>query len=297
MSLRLEMLQVARLAPKLLGESADLVEGFIRSRQNDDGGFADRDGDTDLYYTVFAIDSLIALNAEIDFARIEEYLRGLGDGEDLDFVHLGCLARAWSAMPDIDRVSMESRRRISERIREYQCADGGFNPDRDAETGTAYGAFLALHANLDLGLQPPDPHRLIQSLRSLETSDGAWTNDFSARTAAGSTNATAAAVVALKQLEAPIRPEAGEWLLRQTHAQGGFRAMPTAPIPDLLSTATSLHALATLGASIDPVKEPCLDYLDTLWTNDGSFYGNWLEEDLDCEYTFYGLLALGHLSL
>ena len=30
MSLRLEMLQVARLAPRLLGESAESVEGFLR---------------------------------------------------------------------------------------------------------------------------------------------------------------------------------------------------------------------------------------------------------------------------
>ncbi len=297
MSLRLEMLQVARLAPKLLGESTGLVEAFIRNRQNDDGGFADRDGDSDLYYTVFAIDSLIALNADIDFAPIEEHLRGFGDGEGLDFVHLGCLARAWSALPDPNRLPQESRRRISERIREYQCPDGGFNPDRGAQTGTAYGAFLALHANQDLRLDCPDPDALIASLKTLETPDGAWTNDSNARTAAGSTNAAAAAIVALNQLEAPIRPEAADWLLNQRHAQGGFRAMPAAPIPDLLSTATSLHALATMGAPIDPIKESCLDYIDTLWTNDGSFYGNWLEEDLDCEYTFYGLLALGHLSL
>jgi len=297
MSLRLEMLQVARLAPKLLGESTGLVESFVRSRQNRDGGFADRNGETDLYYTVFAIDSLVALRAEPDYERLAAYLRGFGDGEGLDFVHLGCLARGWSAMPDPNAFPLSARQRLSERIREFQCPDGGFNPDRAAGTGTAYGAFLALHAHQDLRLEAPDPDGLIRSLHSLETSDGAWTNDVNARTAAGSTNATAAAIVTLKQLAAENRPEAGEWLLRQAHKQGGFRAMPTAPIPDLLSTATSLHALAAIDAPLTPVKEACLDYLDTLWTNDGSFYGNWLEEDLDCEYTFYALLALGHLSL
>ena len=29
----------------------------------------------------------------------------------------------------------------------------------------------------------------------------------------------------------------------------------------------------------------------------GGFHGNWSDDYLDCEYTFYGLLALGHLSL
>ena len=38
------MLQVARLSPKLLGESASLVEGFLHSQQNPDGGFGDREG-------------------------------------------------------------------------------------------------------------------------------------------------------------------------------------------------------------------------------------------------------------
>ena len=40
MSLRLEMLQVARLAPSVLGaEASELIEKFIRGQQNDDGGF------------------------------------------------------------------------------------------------------------------------------------------------------------------------------------------------------------------------------------------------------------------
>jgi len=44
MSLRLEMLQVARLAPKVLGDSTDLVRQFILHQQNADGGFKDRAG-------------------------------------------------------------------------------------------------------------------------------------------------------------------------------------------------------------------------------------------------------------
>ena len=73
--------------------------------------------------------------------------------------------------------------------------------------------------------------------------------------------------------------------------------MPGAPIPDLLSTATALHALVGMKASLEPIKEPCLDFVDSLWTSAGGFYGNWADDALDCEYTYYGLLALGHLSL
>jgi hypothetical protein len=40
-----------------------------------------------------------------------------------------------------------------------------------------------------------------------------------------------------------------------------------------------------------------MDFLDTLWDAQGGFHGHWADDFLDPEYTFYGLLALGHLSL
>ena len=73
--------------------------------------------------------------------------------------------------------------------------------------------------------------------------------------------------------------------------------LPAAPIPDLLSTATALQALSGMKISIAGIQEACLDFVDSLWTNRGAFYGNWMDDTVDCEYTYYGLLALGHLSL
>ena len=68
-------------------------------------------------------------------------------------------------------------------------------------------------------------------------------------------------------------------------------------MPDLLSTATALHALAALEEPLGPTKDRCLDFVDSLWTNEGGFYGHWGDTMVDGEYTYYGLLALGHLSL
>jgi hypothetical protein len=74
--------------------------------------------------------------------------------------------------------------------------------------------------------------------------------------------------------------------------------MPAAPLPDLLSTATTLHALSGMQVAIPaPMRERCLDFIDSLWTNKGGFHGHWADDDLDAEYTFYGLLALGHLAM
>jgi len=161
--------------------------------------------------------------------------------------------------------------------------------------GTAYACFLALAAYQDLGLLPPDSPRLVQSLKWLETPDGAWTNERAVKI--GATNSTAAAATLLRQLSIPVAPVVGDWLLERYHPAGGFLAAPTAPLPDLLSTATALHALAGLERGFGHLKESCLDFIDTLWTNEGAFHGHWGDELLDCEYTYYGLLALGHLSL
>src|SRR5206468_9337644 len=110
MSMRLEMLQVARLAPKVLGESTELVRDFVLKQQNDDGGFKDRLGKSDLYYTVFGLDGLVALEvpllkrhvsrSQLDdrFAQATRYLQTFNNGQALDFVHLCCLARAWAAI-------------------------------------------------------------------------------------------------------------------------------------------------------------------------------------------------------
>jgi len=152
-----------------------------------------------------------------------------------------------------------------------------------------------LAAYQDLGLPMPNPLGLVQCLKFLETADGAWANERAIKL--GATNSTAAAATLLRQLSMPIHPAVGDWLMARQHPDGGFLAVPSAPLPDLLSTATALHALAGLQRDFSSLKERCLDFVDTLWTNAGGFHGHWGDDFLDCEYTYYGLLALGHLSL
>ena len=88
------MLQIARLSPKQLGDSAPLVEAFLRSQLDPSGGFRDRAGTPDLYYSVFGLEGLIALGAAVP-PETEGFLRTYGNGEDLDLIHLCCLIRCW----------------------------------------------------------------------------------------------------------------------------------------------------------------------------------------------------------
>ena len=286
------MLQVARLAPTLLGESKDLVIAFLRRAQNADGGFQDRAGDSDLYYTVFGLEGLLALHQEVPGAT-SEYLGQFGDGATLDLVHLTCLARAWGIV-ERSGPPVAVRDAIARRLDLHRSRDGGFALTPSAERGTAYACFLALGAIEDLGIDA-DLGGVANCLQQLRSGDGAYANHPGAEE--GSTPATAAAVMVLHHLGETVDPAVAAWLVRRCHPDGGFFAAPRTPIPDLLSTATSLHALSALHADSGPLREPCLDFVDTLWTSAGGFYGNWTDQTLDCEYTYYGLLALGHLSL
>jgi hypothetical protein len=258
------MLQVARLAPNLLQESADRVAEYLAAQFNPDGGARDRSGKSDLYYTVFALDGLIALRRDPPAARVRPYLDSFGDGDGLDLVHLACLARCRAALG-------EKAPGLADRIGR-------------AANGSVYHQFIAAGAMEDLGGAPAlTPEAVVGHL----SPDGSF---------GGTTPTTAGAVTLIQHLGGEVPAAAVAWLQARARPEGGFAAVPDAPVPDLLSTATALHALVAAHAPIAAFREKTLDFVDSLWTG-AAFCGTWADEEPDCEYTFYALLALGHLSL
>jgi len=299
MTIRLDMCRTVSRASDALGESVDTVRDFLRRQSAQDGGFQGRDGRSDLYYTVFGLEASLALNADIPYDRVANYLGRFGTGESRDFVHLACLGRCRADMADTRSQVIDARTRegMAEHLQSYRAEDGGFNAAVPAERGSAYGSFLALGACQDLGIACPDPDRMVASIQSLQMPDGGYANEASMTVSA--TAATAAAICVLHYLNRPVPESAVRRLHEQTHPQGGFTAirLSGAPaIPDLLSTATALHTLSLVGAAQDDMREKHLDYLDSLWTAEGGFRGHWADDVVDCEYTYYGLLSLGCLA-
>jgi len=288
------MLQIARLAPSLLEDSADLVQRFVLSKLNPDGGFQDREGKSDLYYNVFGMACLTALKQSIPLEKIIPFHQSFNTGDDLDFIHLTSLIRCHAYTKKLWNDSTIVQEIVS-RLESYRSKDGGYNVARNASFGSAYGCFMAVGAYQDLQLEIPNPDGIAQCLHTLQTQDGGYANISGMPE--GTTPTTAAAVTVLHVLGYEVPAAASQWLLDRCHEEGGFFAVPNAPLPDLLSTATALHALERMKIPTDSIKEPCLDYIDSLWCNEGGFYGHWLDDMIDCEYTYYGLLALGHLSL
>lgn len=286
-----DMLDTAAVARRVLERDAVAdIRGFLRAQQNDDGGFRGRCRESDLYYTVFGAGALLALGRRPAF-RLRRYVAGFGDGANLDFVHLACLVRCRSAL--MMRKARASR--LVDRLEEFRSADGSYSHiGKGAETGTAYASYLAMLALEDAGCPLSEPDRLLAAVNATECVGGGFAGGGDA--GAATTPGTAAAAMVFHRLSGSVPGSVGKWLLEQAVVSGGFRAAPGAPVADLLSTATALYALRCMDVSIDGIREACLDFVEGLWTECGGFAGHIAEDTADCEYTFYGLLALGCLA-
>lgn len=293
MSIRLDMLQAARNGAEMLGQRGrDQMLGFLQSQSSPTGGFLDRAGKADVYYTVFGVEATQALGARPALDVLEEYLRGFAGGQGLDFVHLACLARSWASLPSA--LPSTVRQEIIEQIATHRRPDGGFHEAPGEESSSAYGCFLALAAYQDLGAEFPQPENLLAALEALRQGDGSYSNDR--QMPIGLTPSTAAAVIVRKQLGANVPAATFEWLRARHTEGGGFAAMPDAPIADLLSTATALHALAACEVPLTDLAETCGRFVSGLLGPQGGFAGSWADPVCDSEYTYYGLIALGHLA-
>ena len=303
MSLLNALRQSAKRSLQLIGPSAaDRCRAFIESRRTADGGFRGRSDEADLYYTCFALlglDAFDALPADANEGSRSHlsYLAAQARRNDLDLVHTASLARCVALTgadlsPPLDWLQM---------IEAFRTPEGGFSEKPGAPAGSAYGAFLAIGALDDLGLfagnqnENENDKGVLFSLQCLRQKGGGFANTPDNPEPA--TNATAAAVIVLKRLgvAANAVASAADSLLKTYHDLGGFRANRFAPAPDLLSTATALHALAALGVRRGFDGEKTLQFIESLCQDDGGFAAHWLDSTTDVEYTFYGLLALGEL--
>jgi prenyltransferase beta subunit len=275
-------------------ERAEAVGRFYLERQNGDGGFRGKGPQSDLYYTGFAVLGLEALGKAYDRGRVLAFLRSFGDGGGLDLAHLAVLARI-SRLLDKDFLRSRQRVHFLNRLAEFRNPDGGFHHLPREGQSSAYGCFLAMGILEDLSAPAERPQELLAFLEGLRAGNGGYFNERSVP--AVSVPATAAAVVTRVGLGRTDNEAAMEWLLSTRDRDGGFRVLPMAPVADLLSTATALFALWMGGADLSAIRHACREFADSLWDDSiGGFHPNGFDEWSDCEYTFYGIMAMGVLD-
>ncbi len=293
-TIRQEMRKAIQAAKAYLPtDTTDRVIAYFRQLQNEDGGYRGRSKRSDLYYTTFAVETLKALGAKVPVKDLHRYLQSCSEPRLLDTVHLACLIRCWTILPKRywDEQLFEEILRCLET---YRCGDGGYRIAREGSYSIVYGCFIALGVYQDLKRKIPDVEGLVRFVHTRITSEGGYGNEPGMKV--GTVPATAAALTILRQCGEPVETKSIAWLLSCCKKDGGFAATPAAPIPDLLSTGTAAFALAQYSEDLAEIRESCLDFVDSLWYGRGGFTGSWLDEITDCEYTFYGLLAVGSLA-
>ena len=294
MNIRQSLIDGAARSKRLLGPKVDDVVRIVNARQQPDGGFVGKGANSDLYYTGFALLSLIALGAEVDKDKAASYLTSFGGGQGLDLAHLAALIRERLLIMD-EPFDDDLKDTFLGQLHTFQCGDGSFHHLQSEASGSAYGCFLAIGAYQDLGLDLPKElsDAMLACVGHLKGPGGGYFNEVDIP--AVSVPATAAAMMVQRILtgRAPDAA-AAQWLLKCLDG-GGFRVMPMAPVADLLSTAVALHSLVLVGVDIKPIRQKCLCYVDLLWNGEKGFCANQYDPISDTEYMFYGLLALGHL--
>ena len=293
MNLHQRMLLQTQRAKTLLSDASENVERFIQSQMTPSGGFKDRAGEADLYYSVFGIDVLLALDLSLPKNDFYDFMRSQCDLNALDLIHLCCLIRCAHTLDLLGQLPLDSAELIAG-LEAYCSVDGAYNQEKMQATGSAYACFIVLDAYQCLGIEVPRKQAIIDCIQAVSCGDGGFS--LLPQERSGTTPTTCAALIALDQCGVSIPARSQQWLRDRYSPTGGFVAGPLTPVPDLLSTATALHGLSLFDDECADIRERCLDFVDSLWSSHGSFYAYWDDDHLDCEYTFYGLLALGHLT-
>lgn len=271
-------------ASRLLGtlrDGARLVDDDARVRivdavcqsANADGGFAGRDGRSDLYYAPYALWVLQSLDAAFPAPeRLVTYLTRCADDPALDDTHRASLvqAAALAGCPHLARAVAEG-------------IDG-------ASIRSPSLAFFTAVACASVGRTPP----------SLGWPNGGVLSRAGSVVGVGEATPALAATVLLLLARGDRAPAPLVARLRDVvDAEGGLRASPRAAAADLLSTATGLFALRAadaMPAALDLRRQ--VVFVTACWRESGLFASAPSDPDAcgDAEYTFHALLALGALA-
>jgi len=242
------------------------IKNHILKSFTKDGGFADRGGKTDLYYSMFGCFVAEALSVNEVFPALKEFVETKIDDPSLSGINLRCAAILYTKLNGFNSTTNKLISKIKSEMSNTEKTD--------------YSVFLDTLALYYL-----------QDFRSLHRLVKSSIFDFKGETP----STVVAAKAVLNGIGQKSTKEIEAKLMLYYRGKGGFVALQKSPIEDLLSTAVAIYALRFIDSDIKNIKPDCLSYVDGLYLNSG-FCATEMDFDIDIEYTFYGLLALGALS-
>jgi geranylgeranyl transferase type-2 subunit beta len=292
-----QTLRLAAGTASLPGSVRERHAAFLAASQRRDGGFSGREGESDLYYTSFALRSLFLLG-ELhgpSADRAAAFLRGKLTSREtvIDFLSLiyGAMLLDISAGVDVFADSADNwRDAVADTLERLRRDDGGYAKTEVGRASSTYHSFLVLLCRQLIDRPLPEPGRMIEFVLSQQSDDGGFREIRVAKR--GGTNPTAAAIGVLKMLGALDRETTTAtigFLAKMQTEEGGLRANTRIPIADLLSTFTGTLTLADL-SGLDAIDSGAVrQYASRLEQPGGGYCGAAWDDGIDVEYTFYGL--------
>jgi len=316
-----EILKALFKAKDLLSDEAlKEIRSFIISQKCEPGGFKDRAGKPDIYYSVFAYTLALAYDINLNVEKEQEFLETWNKEYDLDLVHAVCYIRCYLllqviqqkqrfglkieslnsegflanlAMKNLIKKSKKNCRVQFELINTYKSKDGGYNHNRQAaDHATVYASFLVWTLFQDLNENEHILNEISQPISKLKCSDHSFANDSSSPT--GVTSATAAGLI-MTLSQNFDKNGIVDYLMKNYTVRGGFKAAQDLPIADTLSTSTALLALYMAGENLQSLSDKSIDFINLHWDESGGFFGSIADMTCDVEYTYYALLGIGIL--
>jgi hypothetical protein len=256
---------VKMLDPHTLEE----IKLFVKNQQTPEGGFADKGGRCDLYYTLFGFFISEALEINEVMPGLKGYVKNITGTDNLKGLYLNCAIILYTNLFGSDNLPAALKRKPNTPLHKHGDPKATYADFIDLLTyyySEDYFGFYYAHKRIrsdKINPVPPCP-------------------------------VTSAHLILRDSFGYPV-----EELVKQLHSfyrsDGSFSAIRLAPAGDLLSTGVALYALRFVNSDLRIIKPECLAYIDSLYS-EGGFCANSFDLSTDVEYTFYGLLALGALS-
>jgi len=294
-------------ALNLLDEQGqDEVFRFLVSQQNTDGGFQDRGGRSDLYYSLFG---MMLLKAEESVPSQYSVFKKSEDGSPESGKLFSGLVEGKPATRN-PQLAMKLKQFISSqsaiKVTGFieQCCLALLQKELKINCFSRIGTMVKLSRSfwkerysinlsyrslvLFLTLDAILPFRGIMKRLSGKMLSRIEVDQYSPCS-------EVAAKVFLRKMGNQNGKADQELLQSFSCESGGFRAFQHLEHPDMLSTAVALFALDFAGSDLRLLKPACLDFIQQSFV-DGAFLSGDGDPTTDLEYTFYGLLALGVLA-
>ncbi|MBW8331375.1 MAG: hypothetical protein K0M40_05090 [Prolixibacteraceae bacterium] len=288
-----QMIALLRNALDLLDEQGrGEVLQFVLSQQNPDGGFQDRGGRSDLYYSLFGAMMIRAWSkghgdrrSETEAKHLEHETWNLEPVKKLKwFISHQSNANVSGFIEKCCLVLLQKELktgRIS-RIRSIFSLCRSFWRERQS-INLSYRSFV-LFLTLDAVFPFP---RLLKfgagkMLKRTTVDQHSPCSEVAAR-------------VFLQKMMNQNGLKETELLMSFASESGGFKAFAHLDQADMLSTSVALFALNFAGSDLRLLKPACLNFIESNFA-DGAFLSGDGDATTDVEYTFYGLLALGVLA-